>query len=190
MVTLCCYLVYLTVFKTIYSNFLLELFQFTVMFWISEGFNQAVLSDDKRCLDAGESSILFGIDISFKVLLITYSVTVCCIVLFSFGVILYGIFEAIQGRPMSWINEPQIRRRRAVKVEELRSIEFHLDTSHGDEQNQCSICLEDFKQNEVIVTTPVCHHNFHKKCLQEWLNSHFNCPFCRSDIRLNLEIEL
>jgi len=42
----------------------------------------------------------------------------------------------------------------------------------------CSICNE---ENEYYIITP-CNHKFCKKCLTNWLNTNFSCPFCRKFI--------
>jgi len=47
---------------------------------------------------------------------------------------------------------------------------------------QCSICLEDFAEGEVLVKTKVCGHVFHKEHLQDWLKVHRTCPLCRFDL--------
>lgn len=70
-------------------------------------------------------------------------------------------------------------------------VEFKYRRSNIDEQtwvyekdsgdNSCSICLNDFKSGEKLVT-PSCNHNFHYKCLDKWLDHRENCPVCRSDI--------
>ena len=47
-------------------------------------------------------------------------------------------------------------------------------------ENNCSICLEEFK-NEDILKKLTCDHIFHKDCLQPWINNNNNktCPLCR-----------
>jgi len=43
---------------------------------------------------------------------------------------------------------------------------------------ECSVCQEDYKEMDKLVTMP-CDHIFHKDCLTKWLNMHNTCPFCR-----------
>jgi hypothetical protein len=64
----------------------------------------------------------------------------------------------------------------------IRSNRFGLDP-----QTECSICFETFEDTpdqEVIENT--CHHQFHKNCLQRWVNSTTNlrplCPLCNAPI--------
>ena len=50
-------------------------------------------------------------------------------------------------------------------------------------ENNCSICLEEFK-NEDLLKKLNCNHIFHKDCLGTWINNNTNknnntCPLCR-----------
>jgi hypothetical protein len=52
-----------------------------------------------------------------------------------------------------------------------------------DDKNICSICMEEFKQNDKM-TFLNCTHNYHKKCIEEWFcKKSVYCPMCRCDIR-------
>ncbi|KAK6943679.1 Zinc finger, RING-type [Dillenia turbinata] len=51
------------------------------------------------------------------------------------------------------------------------------------EEGTCSICLSEFMEEEEIRVLPECAHAFHVPCIDKWLYSHSNCPFCRADIR-------
>lgn len=43
----------------------------------------------------------------------------------------------------------------------------------------CSICLADYKDNEMLLLLPDCAHLFHVKCGNDWLRLHPTCPVCR-----------
>jgi hypothetical protein len=46
-------------------------------------------------------------------------------------------------------------------------------------ETECSICLDDFKIKDKILTIP-CSHYFHSKCIKEWLLEKDNtCPSCK-----------
>ena len=45
--------------------------------------------------------------------------------------------------------------------------------------NECSICLE-VNNNKIIKTD--CNHEFHEKCLFEWIKISMTCPICRGGI--------
>ena len=54
----------------------------------------------------------------------------------------------------------------------------------GDEEQQCSICLEAFQDKEVVKTLP-CLHHFHAGCIEEWLRREgqkVSCPVCKTPV--------
>jgi E3 ubiquitin-protein ligase RNF38/44 len=46
----------------------------------------------------------------------------------------------------------------------------------------CSVCLNEFQDDESIRLLPKCSHAFHLPCIDTWLKSHSNCPLCRASI--------
>lgn len=46
----------------------------------------------------------------------------------------------------------------------------------------CSVCLNEFQDDESIRLLPKCSHAFHLPCIDTWLKSHSNCPLCRATI--------
>ncbi|XP_010519308.1 PREDICTED: E3 ubiquitin-protein ligase RING1 [Tarenaya hassleriana] len=49
----------------------------------------------------------------------------------------------------------------------------------------CSVCLNEFKENELLRLLPKCSHAFHIDCIDTWLLSHKNCPLCRAPVLAN-----
>lgn len=49
------------------------------------------------------------------------------------------------------------------------------------DQSQCSICLDDFEPDAPITTLP-CGHEFHEKCVSDWLLECGLCPLCKTEI--------
>ena len=45
---------------------------------------------------------------------------------------------------------------------------------------QCSICLSNYEEDDVIRVL-VCGHHFHKSCCDAWLVANPSCPVCRSN---------
>ncbi|XP_062168537.1 NEP1-interacting protein 1 [Alnus glutinosa] len=43
----------------------------------------------------------------------------------------------------------------------------------------CSICLQDFKDEDSVRELPNCGHLFHLDCIDEWLTRQGTCPMCR-----------
>ncbi|CAJ1384482.1 unnamed protein product [Effrenium voratum] len=51
----------------------------------------------------------------------------------------------------------------------------------SEEDSQCLICLEDFKEEEELRTLHCCH-SFHARCVDGWLTEKSRCcPTCRAD---------
>ena len=47
--------------------------------------------------------------------------------------------------------------------------------------NECSICLENYKKDDMIIILS-CDHNFHESCLKGWSKNNNSCPHCRGNI--------
>lgn len=50
------------------------------------------------------------------------------------------------------------------------------------ESGDCSVCLSEFEEDEILRVLPKCSHAFHIDCIDTWLRSHKNCPLCRAPI--------
>ncbi|KAJ0704794.1 putative transcription factor C2H2 family [Helianthus annuus] len=46
--------------------------------------------------------------------------------------------------------------------------------------SSCSICLADYKPEDVVRLLPACGHLYHVSCIDTWLNAHPTCPVCRN----------
>ncbi|KAK8792981.1 hypothetical protein WA158_005144 [Blastocystis sp. Blastoise] len=67
----------------------------------------------------------------------------------------------------------------------LTEDEIHELISHDDSDfSECVICLESFKDNheDSIVKLKACGHNFHQRCISEWLIRNPRCPMCKDSI--------
>ena len=55
-------------------------------------------------------------------------------------------------------------------------------------KNKCSICLEDFTNEKILMTD--CQHVYHYNCIKEWKtkSNNFTCPLCRVVIHKVYEI--
>ncbi|KAL2929866.1 putative E3 ubiquitin-protein ligase RHY1A [Bienertia sinuspersici] len=49
------------------------------------------------------------------------------------------------------------------------------------EQEECAICLDEFRVGENLVNLS-CAHRFHSRCLVPWLHTNAHCPCCRMSI--------
>ena len=50
-----------------------------------------------------------------------------------------------------------------------------------DDLNRCVICLDDFQENDEILSLP-CVHIYHAECIKEWLRKRNTCPICKLEI--------
>jgi len=48
-------------------------------------------------------------------------------------------------------------------------------------QNECSICMDNYKYKQYKRILPDCNHTFHKKCIDSWFKKKSSCPVCRKD---------
>ncbi|AET00504.1 putative transcription factor C2H2 family [Medicago truncatula] len=44
----------------------------------------------------------------------------------------------------------------------------------------CSICIQDFENEELVRLLPKCSHIFHLECIDKWLVQQGSCPICRT----------
>ena len=49
----------------------------------------------------------------------------------------------------------------------------------------CLICQEDINFCHEDISVLNCGHLFHKKCLQQWLDTNSTCPECKSAVTKN-----
>lgn len=73
----------------------------------------------------------------------------------------------------------------------LRKEVYRPETKRGEswlklksrplEEEDCAVCLDCFKLNQVLIHLP-CGHKFHSSCLIPWLDNNQHCPYCRGKI--------
>ncbi|XP_010442021.1 PREDICTED: RING-H2 finger protein ATL16-like [Camelina sativa] len=54
----------------------------------------------------------------------------------------------------------------------------------GEEKSfqECSVCLNEFQDEEKLRIIPNCCHLFHIDCIDVWLQNNANCPLCRARV--------
>ena len=60
---------------------------------------------------------------------------------------------------------------------------FHNNMNY--ELRNCTICLENFKEGDVLKRLG-CLHIFHKNCIETWLKSKNLCPIDKHQVNVNL----
>lgn len=58
-----------------------------------------------------------------------------------------------------------------------------------DDKCECSICLEELKESQMIVKVKCCRHVFHCTCFKEWFKTKSTCPLCRQNLSKELEFD-
>jgi len=81
------------------------------------------------------------------------------------------------------------RRQNNLRIQDLLVNAAQLKINPQDYQNgdACSICMEEFKENENILCLP-CNRNhiFHKDWIAQWVAINNNCPLCKKEITKEL----
>lgn len=53
----------------------------------------------------------------------------------------------------------------------------------SDKPEACSICMENFKEEDETSYVKICHHLFHDECIRKWLLTYnHRCPMCRRSV--------
>ncbi|XP_074284440.1 putative RING-H2 finger protein ATL12 [Silene latifolia] len=62
---------------------------------------------------------------------------------------------------------------------------FRFSSLKGAKQGlQCSVCLAEFEDIEILRLLPKCKHGFHIECIDQWLENHSTCPLCRQKVSI------
>lgn len=71
-----------------------------------------------------------------------------------------------------------------VPEEEVNKLRERLYEKDKCKNENCAICLEDFKDLERVKILD-CDHNFHPDCIDPWLKQYSNkCPLCRDESKV------
>jgi len=69
---------------------------------------------------------------------------------------------------------------------------FKLNKQNGDfDLTECVICMEAFKDEEILSKLSTCRHYFHSYCIMEWFGGTFSreiqkCPMCNLEVTVYL----
>lgn len=53
---------------------------------------------------------------------------------------------------------------------------------HEEIDQECGICKDNFKRNDMVSKMRNCTHTFHSSCINEWGKYKTECPLCRAQI--------
>ena len=162
--------------------FLFDIIQILAVLWIVEHYNSYDTGIDPSCSDSQDSVFTFLTHRLFRVLLVTYTVSIVCLALSLLAVVTFALLEVFSFGPRRM-------QRAGLSENELNSLKKTVFASVPDQDESdlttCSICVCAFINGETVVNLPRCVHIFHEECLKGWLKYHSTCPNCRSNIRRN-----
>lgn len=67
-------------------------------------------------------------------------------------------------------------------ISQHSSTYFYADRDQTSEEKKCTVCLNEFKNCQLLRRLP-CLHAFHRKCIDNWLKESSQCPVCMKDIK-------
>jgi hypothetical protein len=162
-------------------TYLIETFQFFVVFLFAEKLNNLESENMEYCMqtDTIVSKMIFTLYYLFFSYYIGALMALATLIIITIGYHFYHVRYVL----------PRLQRERCIIGEEFEQLEMIKigDQQPDQEPQTCSICLGDFN-NELVIQLPICCHLFHKECLRTWLQSHKECPNCRADIRENSKL--
>ncbi|KAF3441181.1 hypothetical protein FNV43_RR15093 [Rhamnella rubrinervis] len=105
--------------------------------------------------------------------------------------IICGRLRGVESRPMFEIEtridleqpERQASGLEPVLVAAIPTMKFNHEAFSSIEDAQCSICLGEYQDKEVLRIMPNCGHNFHLSCIDTWLRKQSTCPVCRISLQ-------
>uniref|UniRef100_A0A0D9VJG3 RING-type domain-containing protein n=1 Tax=Leersia perrieri TaxID=77586 RepID=A0A0D9VJG3_9ORYZ len=68
-------------------------------------------------------------------------------------------------------------------VAAIPTMKYSYEAFHSKDDAQCSICLGEYNEKEILRIMPVCRHNFHLSCIDVWLQKQTTCPICRISLK-------
>lgn len=71
------------------------------------------------------------------------------------------------------------------KMQQLYANTKMNQTEIFEKYQDCTICLDSFKNGDRVKIMPQCCHIFHEKCCSEWLDYKFRCPNCNIQIEFD-----
>ncbi|VAI48025.1 unnamed protein product [Triticum turgidum subsp. durum] len=69
-------------------------------------------------------------------------------------------------------------------VAAIPTMTYSSEAFHSKDDAQCSICLGEYDEKEILRIMPTCRHNFHLSCIDIWLEKQTTCPICRISLDL------
>uniref|UniRef100_A0A5B7B0J3 RING-type domain-containing protein n=1 Tax=Davidia involucrata TaxID=16924 RepID=A0A5B7B0J3_DAVIN len=137
---------------------------------------------------------MFGLSMNLITTIIGFGMSATFIV-FVCTRLICGRLRAVESRQMyesdSGIDLEQPEHRitglEPVVVAAIPTVKFNREAFSSMEDAQCTICLGEYQEKEVLRIMPQCGHSFHLSCIDVWLRKQSTCPVCRLPLQNSLE---
>ncbi|KAK6119423.1 hypothetical protein DH2020_046839 [Rehmannia glutinosa] len=83
--------------------------------------------------------------------------------------------------------EHEINGLEPVVVAAIPTMKFNREAFSSMEDAQCTICLAEYEEKEMLRIMPKCGHSFHLSCIDIWLRKQSTCPVCRLSLQDSVE---
>ncbi|MCO5552949.1 hypothetical protein L7F22_006469 [Adiantum nelumboides] len=70
-------------------------------------------------------------------------------------------------------------------VASFPTIIYNQNIFVSNEDNICTICLDEYEKKEALRVLPNCGHAFHVVCIDMWLRQRPTCPMCRVSLQVS-----
>lgn len=178
-------LLFLILFETKILENIIFIMVISFLLWSIQSQNSDELLKNPQCLNYGsELSLLIPVmlfDFSF----ITFTIICLTLNIFMIIYLAYDVTHYRRAREFVPFVENQ-----TLTPQEIQYLKIHHKVrfcANTYENSECSICLGTFEQNEEAIALPECRHLFHEICIDRWLIMNPICPYCRFNIRNNLQ---
>ena len=79
--------------------------------------------------------------------------------------------------------EPKMDYKKSKAISALPTFQYkYIIKYEKRNENTCSICLTEFKEEDILIRFSCKEHIFHKKCLCTWLEKSDICPLCKKSL--------
>eukprot|EP00271_Cylindrocystis_brebissonii_P006001 TRINITY_DN18500_c0_g1_i1.p1 TRINITY_DN18500_c0_g1~~TRINITY_DN18500_c0_g1_i1.p1 ORF type:complete len:207 (+),score=13.57 TRINITY_DN18500_c0_g1_i1:880-1500(+) len=137
---------------------------------------------------------------------ILYGIVVTAVIIVALLVTIRSLYLRVVGRRMNdqqaaltrviFFNDPARRTPGAVGLDQ-RIVERFPTYSYSvkavdaasteapevQQDGGCIVCLEEYKEGDVMRRLPECSHAFHAACIDAWFTQHTTCPVCRVSLQ-------
>ena len=63
---------------------------------------------------------------------------------------------------------------------------YNHDGKKEHTPEECIVCLEEYKKDQLLLDYPNCNHTYHFDCITTWLKEKMVCPLCKQTIRSSI----